>query len=284
MSVTVGQVYRQGRERLENAGFETADFDARLLAEKAFELKPKGVIRHSRRPVSDRMLAHFNELVDRRMANEPLQYILGTWEFMSMELSVGEGVLIPRPETEMLVPTVLQVLNGRKEPVVYDLCAGSGCIGLAVAKLCPEARVYLIEKTPEAYFYLRENIKRLKLANTFPIRGDITQGAGAFNLPGADVIVSNPPYVKTSELPELQSEVKSEPSVALDGGEDGLDFYRFIAGGWCDSIKEDGALVLECDGDQGELIMPLFAGKFKRIYAERDFNMIERMLVMHSLK
>ena len=229
------------------------------------------------------MLAAENEIqiveniINRRKAGEPLQYILGNWDFYDLTFSVGEGVLIPRPETELLVEFALENLKKINNPVVYDLCAGTGCIGLTIAKHLPQATVYLLEKEQSAYEFLRKNAENLLLKNVKLINDDLFT-MDLVNLPLADIIISNPPYIPSSEICGLQKEVLFEPVSALDGGADGLQFYRCLASKWINKVKENGLMAFECGDNQSSDIIQLFKGKFKDNKVIFDFNNIDRIV------
>ncbi len=188
------------------------------------------------------------QMVERRLNGEPLQYILGEWEFYGITLKVGEGVLIPRADTETVVEVGTELLKGVVSPSVFDLCAGSGCIGIALSKHTG-AKVKFVEKSNLAIKYLMEN---LKLTAT---DGDVYE-ADVLELPQddfvgtADMIISNPPYIRSEVILTLQKEVQFEPKMALDGGSDGLLFYREISKKWKDVLKKGGYLVFEIGFDQ----------------------------------
>lgn len=208
---------------------------------------------------------------------EPLQYVLGEWDFYNSTFFVGDGVLIPRPETEELTHMVVEAAKLIKSPVVLDLCAGSGCIGISIAKEVPSSEVYLIEKSDVAYMYLEKNSKGVQ--NVHPYCGDITDFA--HELPIADIIVSNPPYIKTDVLPILQAEVKKEPMLALDGGADGLEFYRVINDKWYDKINHGGQFFLEIGEDQGKEVKEILTN-FSQISVLKDIYGNDRMV--HAIK
>ena len=218
-----------------------------------------------------------NNSVSRRKNGEPLQYILGKWDFYDLTFSVGEGVLIPRPETEMLVDFALEKLKNTSEPVVYDLCSGSGCIGLTIAKHRPDARVYLLEKERNALRYLLKNKVDLGIENVTVVFDDLfTVDLSLF--PEADLILSNPPYINSDEIATLQKEVLYEPSTALDGGDDGLMFYRCLADRWCDKMKSSGFMAFECGEEQSKPIIDIFHDKFVESNVIFDFNNIDRIV------
>ncbi|MBR2952951.1 MAG: peptide chain release factor N(5)-glutamine methyltransferase [Clostridia bacterium] len=218
-----------------------------------------------------------DEVIDRRKNGEPLQYILGKWDFYDLSFSVGEGVLIPRPETEILVDFALEKLKNVKNPVVYDLCSGSGCIGLTIAKHLKDAKVYLLEKEENALKYLLKNKDDLKLDNVFVINDDLfTVDLSLF--PECDLIVSNPPYIMTEEIDSLQKEVLFEPITALDGGIDGYDFYRCLADRWSGKVKKGGYIAMECGENQSKYIVELFNNKYIESNIIFDFNNIDRVV------
>lgn len=201
-----------------------------------------------------------NELIEQRLTGRPLWYIIGDTEFYGLPIKVDERVLIPRPETEILAETVIKsVEQGDK---VLDMCTGSGCIAIAVAKNCAERQVQVTASdiSDAAIMLAKENAALNKVKVNFVV-GDLFRNVkGKFN-----VIVCNPPYIKSGEIPEIQREVREfEPRVALDGGDDGLDFYRRIAEEIKPHMAKDGMLIMECGEGQTEAILALFK---KREYA-----------------
>ncbi len=255
--MTVNELYRQGAEMLDYAFIENAFFDARWLVEKAVGIEPNQFALKKDKQASKKAEVEFLSLIRRRIAGEPLQYILGEWEFMGYPFYVGEGVLIPRPETELLVDFAKECLKGKTNPVVFDLCSGSGCIAISIAKIFPKARVYAVEKSAEAFAYLKKNIKLNKVKNVEIIQGDI---ANSELLSGVkpDLILSNPPYVKTDEIPSLQKEVQHEPVIALDGGKDGYDYYNILASQWLSKVPAGTVAAVECGEGQAEDVSQMF--------------------------
>jgi len=265
------------REKLSRSS--DARFDALLLAEHAFGMSKTELRLHAERMVDP---AEYEALVCRRAAGEPLQYLLGQWEFFGLPFAVGPGALIPRPETELLVELALDCLNGcdADKPIVFDLCAGTGCIGLSVAHHCPTAQVYLLERSDDAMPYLTKNAA--KFPNAHVVQGDIFDQNSPLSTRRAHVILSNPPYIPTAEIAGLSREVRSEPSLALDGGADGLLFYRALADIWRRRLVPGGVLAMECGEGQAQDIAALFAGTGDRAEMLRDFNQIERVVAIHA--
>ena len=209
-------------------------------------------------------LARLEALTARRVAREPLQYILGRWPFLDFELQVGPGVLCPRADTELLAEEGAKRLAGKSSPAVLDLCAGSGCVGLGVKRLCPAARVTCLEKSPEAFQYLERNA-----ASALPgfdvacpavscIRGDVFEYQRQLAPESLDLILSNPPYVTDGEMERLAPEVLREPAMALRADHEGLAFYEHIAPAYLPALRPGGWLAVEIGWQQGAAVQAIF--------------------------
>lgn len=257
--MTAEQVLRTAAEKLRAAQIEDASFDASCLVENITGLSRTKIMLCDD-DIADEQAELVERAVLRRISGEPLQYILGEWDFFGRTFEVGEGVLVPRPETELLVELALEKLRNVRYPVVFDLCAGSGCVGLTIAAERPDAHVWLFEKYDEAFHYLKRNIKKLGLTNVQAVQHDITLGCDDKISETPDLIVSNPPYLRTDELGGLSTEVMHEPATALDGGKDGVDFYRIIASRWLPNVNKHGGIIFECDPSQtleiADMLMP----------------------------
>jgi release factor glutamine methyltransferase len=267
--MTVKEAYNYGVYFLSCNGVDEAEFKSLCLVCHLAGIKNSQYEQHSN---DDIIMKRFADLLWRVKSGEPLQYVIGKWDFYESEFYVGKGVLIPRPETEELVELAIKHIKSLDECVVYDLCAGSGCIGISVAKACPNATVYMIEKSADAMFYLLKNADLVDNAKV--ICGDINT---TFDLPKADVIISNPPYIKTNDIENLQCEVLQEPVMALDGGNDGLDFYRIINDKWSSQLNDNGKLFLEIGEDQGETIKSVLTN-FVNINVIKDMYGNNRMV------
>lgn len=257
--MTAEQVLRTAAEKLRAAQIENASFDASCLVENITGLSRTKIMLCDD-DIADEQAELVERAVLRRISGEPLQYILGEWDFFGRTFEVGEGVLVPRPETELLVELALEKLRNVRYPVVFDLCAGSGCVGLTIAAERPDAHVWLFEKYDEAFHYLKRNIKKLGLTNVQAVQHDITLGCDDKISETPDLIVSNPPYLRTDELGGLSTEVMHEPATALDGGTDGIGFYRIIASRWLPNVNKHGGIIFECDPSQtleiADMLMP----------------------------
>ena len=200
-------------------------------------------------------------LAERRAGREPLQYLLGEWDFLDFTLKVGRGVLCPRADSEVVCETAIELLKDSEAPVVYDLCAGTGCLGLGIARAVPGAKVTCVELSHDAWPYLTANVAALGGKNTKAERGDVTTYYSIMEEP-ADLIISNPPYLTAKEMRSLMPETAKEPAMALDGGADGLDFYRLLLRQYKDVVRPGGWMVLEIGYTQAEdvLVMGRAAG------------------------
>ncbi len=259
---------------------DDGEIEARYILEKVSGLSYSEMLFRCDEAISVEKYAEAIYMADRRLDGEPIQYILGQWDFMDFTFKVGEGVLIPRPETEILVEYILDEIKNIDRPVVYDLCSGSGCIGLSIKKLHKSAEVFLVEKSDKALAYLKENCYSIcgDSEDAAVVQGDILKISDFSDLPPADVIVSNPPYIKSDEIPTLQSEVLREPVMALDGGEDGLVFYRVLVNEWSEKLKTDGFMAFECGEDQAQDICRLFDKIDFDSKVICDYNNIQRIV------
>lgn len=252
------------------------DFEAKIMFKDILKISTP-VYDYSVVEATNEQVSLMNELIKRRKAGEPLQYMVGKWDFYGLSFYVGEGVLIPRPETEQLVDIVLDEIKQKNKPVIFDLCSGTGCIGLSIAYHRPDAIVYLFEKEEKAFTFLEKNLKALNLSNVTPIKCDILNFDFS-NLPNADVIVSNPPYIKSDEISTLQLEVQNEPVTALDGGLDGLSFYKCISTKWVQKLNKNSFIAMECGDNQSKDILPLFKSVSINQNVIFDFNDIDRFV------
>ncbi len=258
--MTLQQLYQHAKKTFSQAGLESPAFDAICLLEHVFGLGRQALILHGDEPAPSQQIPAFLSLVQKRAARQPLQYLLGEWPFLSLTLSVGQGVLIPREDTELLVHTAVQHLPESVPLTVLDLCAGSGAVGLGVVSMRPKARVTCVERFDAAWHYLQQNTA--KYQTKFPvqtIQADILDPLTPTQFSPVDAILSNPPYITTADLASLQAEVLREPATALDGGPDGLLFYRALASLWAPLLKPSGFLAVEIGEGQAQAVRQLFS-------------------------
>lgn len=278
--MTISSLYKSICELLADNKIEDSSLEARYIIEHILDLSYSEFLLSGNNEISRENAEKAEMMALHRITGEPLQYIIGQWDFMGYTFKVGSGVLIPRPETEILCEYVYEKIKNLSSPVVYDLCSGSGCIGLSLKKLCPKAKVVLVEKSDEALKYLRENSKNL-CGGDEPaiIQGDILSYEDFDFLPKADVIVSNPPYIRSREIPFLQKEVQHEPKMALDGGDDGLIFYRALVNCWSEKLKDNGFMAFECGEDQSGAITELFNKIDFDTRTINDYNNLQRIVI-----
>ncbi len=221
-----------------------------------------------------------NELMRRRIGHEPLQYIIGEWDFYDKTYCVGEGVLIPRPDTETLVERCIEDNSEGENLTLVDLCAGSGCIGLTLEDKLSLKELYMVEKSEDAYRYLEKNSENFG-SKAKLILGDIFDEEVINELPSADIITCNPPYLNVSDMMPgvLQEEVSFEPFEALYGGEDGLEYYRKIARTYKSKLKENGKIYFEIGIDQEEEVMRiLIQNGYTNVRKKKDYSGIYRVI------
>ena len=269
-------LYLKLRGILSEAEIEAPELEARLLIEGATGMNRASQIANSNSEISGEIQEKLISMAQKRAEHLPLQYILGKWSFMGFEFKVGEGVLIPRDDTEVLVGLCLDYLKASDGKTALDLCAGSGAISVALDKLA-NADVTAVELSDKAYNFLLENIKG---TNIKPHKGDIFECYRDFEAKSFDLIASNPPYIKTDEIETLQTEVGYEPKTALDGGADGLDFYRAIARRWTPLLKSGGAMAFELGEGQAEYVGGLMADHgYINIKTAKDLGGTDRAII-----
>ncbi len=277
--MTVLEAFQNGERILLANGIEDAAFDCGCLFEAACGYAHAARIAHAYDVLEPEAEIQFFSYVRRRASGEPLQYILGKWTFCGREFQVGKGVLIPRPETEELAEHASRTVRENRYTVVWDLCAGTGCVGLTLALENSDIHVVLFEKYNPALAYLVENQQTLGVQNAEIVQADVLLPPPE-GLPLPDLIVSNPPYIPAGEIDSLQPEVLCEPRTALDGGADGLDFYRAIKELWLPCVRTGGCLWFECGDGQGEAIALLFSD-CARSRVHYDANHVDRFVEIH---
>lgn len=247
MATTYNNLFLDTRARLKKAGIESAQLEARELLCYASDKSREQLYRDMSLYASTELEKRVDELVQRRLNGEPVAYIIGEWEFYGMPMNVSNDVLIPRIDTELLAERgILRAREAGEGARVLDLCAGSGCVGLAVAANAPECRVVLGEWSEGALRICKQNVRRNGLNARVTCLSVNAKEAPSASLWDFDVIVCNPPYIPSGDIPGLDVSVKDyEPHMALDGGKDGLDFYRIIAAKWKTALRLDGTLFFE---------------------------------------
>ena len=256
MAITYSNLYMDNRQELHRAGIQAATLEARELVCFAAGKTREQFVRDGRLYVPQDVEEQARALMRRHLAGEPLAYLIGEWEFYGLPLDISEQVLIPRSDTEVLAGEAIRWLQTQQDARVLDLCAGSGCVGLAVASQVHACRVVLGEKSEAALRICRQNIRRSGLlGRVMPMPADAleppTRQLGEF-----DCIVCNPPYIPTQDIETLDVSVRDyEPRMALDGGEDGLEFYRAISENWREALHPGARLYFEVGIGQADSVL-----------------------------
>lgn len=241
-----GDLYLQARRLLLPSEGENASMAARELLAFASGKSVTSVLADANLYTSEQVEEKLNGYVNRMLAHEPLPYILGQWDFYGISLEVTPDVLIPRDDTLAVTDLAIEALRTVPDPRILDLCCGSGCIGLAIAHQLPEAHVTLADISRPALAVAKRNIKRLKLMNRVTAVGLDARKRGPSFVGALDALVCNPPYVTSGEMARLEPSVRDyEPALALDGGADGLDFYRAVSENYSHLIVSGGYLCFE---------------------------------------
>ena len=285
---TLGEVIAEARRLLERAGIESAGQEALWIVEHALRLSTHHVVTDRDRLLSPAELVAVRGLVKRRVAREPLQYILGTQEFCGLEFDVSQAVLIPRPETELLVEYVTQRISAEREATVVDVCTGSGCIAVALARLRPRARVIATDLSTPSLNVARQNAVRHAVGERITwLEGDLLGALAEHKLEGQiDVIVSNPPYITEAEWVALQPEVRLfEPRMALVAGPQGTELHERLLREADRYLSPTGALIMEIGAGQApavrRIIDRMAEYRFHRlIYDEAGF---ERVVIVERV-
>lgn len=280
MAVTIKTALQRTREQFKEQGLQTPALDAEVLLSHVTGLDRTGLYREWEKPLSDEEATHYFVLTGKRLTGEPVAYLTGRREFMGLDFTVSPSVLIPRPETELLVETALTLLP--PSPTMIDVGTGSGAIAVSLASLLPDAVVYAIDLSPAALDIARLNAVRHGVGERVcffqgdllePLAGSVTDGR-------VDLIAANLPYIPIDDLPGLPREVRLfEPSLALDGGVDGLDLVRRLISAAPDFLKQDGYLLMEIGCCQGREVAILLKPPVWETVIKKDLAGLDRLVV-----
>ncbi len=277
--MNIEEVLQKATIKLKDNNIEEARSKARRLLAFTLEMSKEQIIMHNKEELTIEQENSYNEYVARIIIGEPIQYIIGKQEFMGIDFKVNPSVLIPQPDTEILVERTIEILKHLKEPKVLDLCTGSGAIAVSIAKYVPNSIIFASDISKQALEIARQNDNENKV--NFVHSNLFENIDGEFN-----VIVSNPPYIKTSEIQKLSKEVQNEPLLALDGGQDGLLFYREIIKQAHKYLEEQGYLCIEIGEDQKEQVITLInnCSYYKNIQAFKDLSGHDRVIICEKNK
>ncbi len=280
MAITYNNLYLDIRQVFRDSGIEAATLEARELVCYAAGKTREELMRDARLYVPRLVEEKTRELVARHLAGEPVAYLIGEWEFYGLPLDISESVLIPRADTEVLAAQAIDYVRTLDKPRVLDLCAGSGCVGLAIASQVKTCHVVLGEIDEGALRICRQNVRRNGLTTqVMPYQVDALQKPPV-NLGEFDCIVCNPPYIPDGDMAGLDPSVRDyEPHLALRGGEDGLDFYRAVCDKWRDALRTGGRLCFEVGIGQADDVLRLMRSVgFGDIQVIPDTNEIPRVV------
>jgi release factor glutamine methyltransferase len=293
--MTVTDKIKEVSAFLKSKGIEDAHKESEIIVTHCLGID-KTVLYRDNPALSEKDVREIEAVLQRRAKREPLQYILGHVEFCGLKIKVGQGVLIPRPETELLAEEVIKAISTSNPPFtkselkILDLCTGSGCLALAIAKHFPDAEVYGTDISKDAIRYAKENAGLNAVKNVTFLKGSLFEPLKQIMFSDVqsfkfDVIVSNPPYIRSGDMPNLQPEInKWEPRNALDGGEDGLSYYRTIFSEARKYLMLSGVIFLEIgEGQAAEVSEIAMQNCFRNIYVIKDYSGIERIITARAL-
>ena len=268
------KLYQIGKEQLQKAGITDAELDARLLLEFICHTDRNALYAHGDQEIEDEKMQDFLQLIEKRAVHIPLQHLTGEQNFMGLDFLVNEHVLIPRQDTEILVEEIMRDLHDGIR--ILDMCTGSGCILLSLLHYSNDCSGVGVDVSEDALVVARQNADRLAEKQAVFIQSDLFEKLeGSF-----DLIVSNPPYIRSQEIAGLMPEVREhEPHLALDGKDDGLHFYREIIKGAMPHLKRGGQLFFEIGYDQGEAVQALLAANgYTEIAVVKDYAGLDRVV------
>ena len=279
--MSLSQQLKQAASALEAAGVESAHTDAELLAAHVLQLSRGELavqLALGTASFDEAQAEQFEALLARRVAREPLQHLTGEAHFRNITLKVGKGVFVPRPETEFVTGLAIDAVkaDASPSPIVVDLCAGSGAIGLAIANELPHTRVYGVELSDEAIDYTRENYQRIAPENAQIIHADITDALQQLN-GTVDFVISNPPYIPAQMVPIYPEVALHDPELALYGGEDGLDLVKVVSDVAQRLLRPGGGLAIEHADIQAEQVRQLLLSRgWTQVRSHKDLNQRDR--------
>jgi len=279
MAKRYNDLYISTRKTLREAGVQMYSLEARILVAHAAGKSAEALLRDMTLYVSDETEKRLAPLLARRLSGEPVAYITGEWSFYGLPITVNKNVLIPRTDTELLVDVAVRALRGRKmDARVLDLCCGSGCIGCAIAHEMPASRVVMADISSEALAASRVNAQKLKLTPRVTCLEADAKQPPPMLVGNFDLLVCNPPYIPSGDIAGLDGAVRDhEPRLALDGGADGLDFYRAVLKNWKHVIRHGGMILFEVGIGQAESVKKmLLMNGFLGVESAKDTGGVDR--------
>ena len=274
--MNIREVLKQGIEKLNENNIEDASLKAKMLLSDILEIKKDYLLIHGEEIIDVPDINTFFEKIDRLVNNEPIQYILNRQDFMSLNLYVDSNVLIPQPDTEILVEEVINIAKSKEGLKILDMCTGSGAIAIAIARYIKNSKVYATDISDAALEIAKDNALK-NITDIMFIKSNVFDEVEEQEF---DIIVSNPPYIESDVIKTLSKEVQNEPHIALDGGKDGLYFYRKISKEARNFLKDGGYLAFEIGYNQREQVENLLRkNEYKNIYSKKDFGGNDRIVI-----
>ena len=275
--MTIKEILSKGMIMLKGSNIDSPKVKARLLLQYILKKPRQHLIVYDNEEVGKKEQWEYFVNIEKLANGVPLQHITHTQEFMKMDFYVDENVLIPRPDTEILVEEVIKIAQKINKPQILDLCTGSGAIAISIAKNIPDTEIYGIDISSKALDIAKKNAKELQ-ANVKFIKSNLFNKLDKMKF---DIIVSNPPYIKRTDINYLSEEVRKEPNLALDGGIDGLDFYRKITEQAIDYLKLGSYLCYEIGFDQKDEVIDIInkQEEYSRTYCKKDLGGNDRVII-----
>lgn len=276
--MTIKEAITKGMIMLKSNNIDSPKIKARLLLQYVLDKPRQYIIVYDNKEIDQKQQWEYFVNIEKITKGVPLQHITHRQEFMKMDFYVNEDVLIPRPDTEILVEEVINIAKKKMiSPKILDLCTGSGAIAISLKKFVPEAEVYAVDISEKALKVAKKNALKLNTNIKF-IESDLFEN---LNKEKFDIIVSNPPYIEKSEIFKLSEEVKKEPQLALDGGIDGMDFYRKISDQAINYLKTKSYLCFEIGYNQKNGVIKILEDKqiYKNIYSKKDLYGNDRIII-----
>lgn len=275
--MTIKELINYGKKMLNENEIEDAYTISKVLAQYILNMDRVQIISNDEKIVDEDTKNRYYLALIEIVQGMPIQYITNNQEFMKMNFYVDENVLVPQPDTEILVQEVIDIVKKENKKDILDMCTGSGCIGISVGKNLENVNVTLADISSKALEIAKINSKNNDVKNINYIETNMFENI----CEKYDIIVSNPPYIETNEMEKLPKNVKKEPHIALDGGEDGLDFYKILVQDSKKHLKRDGYLCMEIGYDQKQRIEELIQkdGSYENIYSKKDLGGNDRIVI-----
>jgi release factor glutamine methyltransferase len=277
--MTIKELLNQGIIMLKNEGIEYPKNKARAILEYTLKKSREYLIIYDTNTITPKQRDEYIANIKRLIQGEPLQYITGLQEFMKLKFLVTKDVLIPQPDTEILVEEVIRIAQDIDNPVILDLCTGSGAIAVSIAKYVPNVKIIATDISKKALDIAKQNAKLNGVANTIEfVESDLFDKLKNQKF---DIIVSNPPYIPTEDIKKLPKDVQGEPTLALDGGKDGLDFYKKIAKDGYKFLNRQGFLCLEIGYNQKDTVKKVINAekRYVETYCKKDLCQNDRVII-----